>query len=84
MRSVPNTRTSVVATTESSPRRNHANTAAKPAATTRIQPAARDRTPGPSTANATKANPMEIRKMENQIKDKETEITRMTAQIKSL
>ena len=44
----------------------------------------RDRTPGRAGDVAAKATPMEIRKMENTIKDKEAEITRMTTQIKSL
>ena len=57
----------------------------RPAPSAKQTTAVRDKTPGPSAAPVTsKVTPMEIRKMENIVKDKEAEITRLSAQISAL
>ena len=55
-----------------------------PVASSRLSTGVRDRTPGPAAGTIAKATPMEIRKMENTIKDKEAENTRLLTQIKNL
>ena len=53
-----------------------------PAASTKPAPATRDRTPGPAIPKG--ANPLEMKKMENSIKDKEAEVARLLAQVQTL
>ena len=54
-----------------------------PALTTKPVRATRDRTPGPDIP-VPKVNPIEMKKMENSIKDMETENHRLQSQIKTL
>jgi len=54
-----------------------------PAPTTKPVRATRDRTPGPEIP-VPKVNPIEMKKMENTIKDMETENLRLQSQIKTL
>jgi len=74
---------------EQSPKRTttarESATATRPALSQRTTGGVRDRTPGPSSGTVTsKVTPMEIRKMENAIKDKDSEIAKLAAQITGL
>ena len=81
LRGSSNTR-STIGSTAVSPKRTGAAERAnqgstRPAASSRMTAGVRDRTPGPANnAITSKATPMELRKLENAIKDKDTEITK--------